>query len=83
MKTIETKLELLGKDIATTMASQTFPRGTDFARVIQIIETKSAVGSGSNDDPTRFITQYWSLDGKKLATADPVCGQPTCQPPPE
>lgn len=48
-----------------------FPRGVDSARVIPVIVTKSARGSGVEDQPTRIITEYWSLDGKKLAENDP------------
>ena len=48
-----------------------FPRGVDSARVILVIVTKSARGSGVEDQPTRIITEYWSLDGKKLAENDP------------
>lgn len=47
------------------------PRGTDSARVIQVIETIALRGSGSNlEDPVRYVKQYWSLDGKKLAERD-------------
>lgn len=47
------------------------PRGTDSVRVIQIIVTKSLVGIGVEDDPCRELTQYWSLEGKKIAEYDP------------
>ena len=47
-----------------------FPRGVDSARVIPVIVTKSARGSGAKDQPTRTVTEYWSLDGKKLAEKD-------------
>lgn len=43
------------------------PRGTDSARVIEIIETTSLKGSGSETDPCRQVTQYWSLEGELLA----------------
>ena len=46
------------------------PRGTDGAKVIQVIETKSIVGAGVPDDPVRLITQYWDFDGNKLAERD-------------
>lgn len=48
-----------------------YPRGVDSARVIQVIETKSARGSGEPGQPSRIVTEYWSIDGKKLAEADP------------
>ena len=47
-----------------------FPRGVDSARVIPVIVTKSARGSGAKDQPTRTVTDYWALDGKKLAEND-------------
>lgn len=48
-----------------------YPRGVDLARVIQVIETKSARGSGAKEQPSRIVTEYWSLDGEKLAERDP------------
>jgi hypothetical protein len=47
-------------------------RGTDGARVIQVIETKAITGSGAIEDPVREITQYWDFDGNLLATKDPL-----------
>lgn len=48
------------------------PRGTDSARVIQVIETKALRGKGENEsDMCRTITQYWSLEGVLLAEHDP------------
>lgn len=44
------------------------PRGTDSAKVIQVIETKSLMGNGSENDPVRIVVQYWTLDGKLIAT---------------
>ena len=48
-----------------------YPRGVDAARVIRVIETKAARGSGTSEQPSRSVTQYWSLDGKLLAETDP------------
>ena len=45
-------------------------RGTDSARVISVIETKAARGSGTTDDPCRIVTQYWDFGGKLLAEKD-------------
>lgn len=52
-----------------------YPRGVDSARVIQVIETKSARGSGATEQPARIVTEYWSLDGEKLAEHDPYFGE--------
>ena len=43
------------------------PRGTDSARVIQVIETVAMEGYGTPDDPICMKRQYWSLDGELLA----------------
>ena len=48
-----------------------YPRGTDSAKMIQVIETKSARGKGTEQQLCRVITQYWSLDGELLAENDP------------
>lgn len=54
------------------MTKMEFPRGTDSARVIEVIETKSARGSGKSiEDQCRIVTQYWSTDGVLLAENDP------------
>lgn len=45
--------------------------GMASARVIQVIETVSRVGSGTREDPVRLITQYWDFDGNRLACNDP------------
>lgn len=54
------------------MSDILYPRGVDSARVIQVIEIKSARGSGATEQPVRIVTEYWSLDGKKLAEHDPL-----------
>ena len=45
--------------------------GTDSAKVIQVIETKSNRGKGTLDDLSRQVVQYWSLEGELLAERDP------------
>lgn len=47
------------------------PRGTDGARVIQVIETVSIRGSGTEKDMCRPIKQYWDFAGNLLAENDP------------
>jgi len=43
------------------------------AKVIQVIETTLDIrGHGTEKDPYRRITQYWTLDGTLLAEVDPV-----------
>ena len=44
------------------------PRGTDSAKVIQVIVTEALEGQGTEADPCRVQRRYWSLDGELLAT---------------
>lgn len=44
------------------------PRGTDSAKIITVIKTKSLCGLGTKEDPVRIVTQYWTLDGHLIAT---------------
>lgn len=44
------------------------PKGTESVKMIQVIETKSTIGYGTEDDPFRPIVQYWDLEGNFLAT---------------
>lgn len=47
------------------------PRGTDKAKVIQVIETVATKGGGlDSDDPVRLIRQYWDFEGNLLACWD-------------
>lgn len=47
------------------------PVGTKSAKVIQVIETKSKRGLGTEKDPVREVTQYWDFEGNFLAEMDP------------
>lgn len=40
------------------------------ARLVEVIEVKTAKGEGTDKDPMRIITEYWSKDGKLLAVND-------------
>ncbi len=46
------------------------PRGTDSAKVVQVIETRSLRGIGVNGDMCREVIQYWDFDGNLLAERD-------------
>lgn len=39
--------------------------------VIKVIRTISFFGNGTDENPNRFIHQYWTLEGQLLATVDP------------
>lgn len=45
-------------------------RGTDNAKIVQLIRTVAPMGAGTETDPVRCVYQYWSLDGKLLFTED-------------
>ncbi|MFT4107707.1 MAG: carboxypeptidase [Lacrimispora sp.] len=47
------------------------PRGTDAAKVIQVIETRSLRGVGTDEDKCRCVIQYWDFEGNLLAENDP------------
>ena len=44
-------------------------RETKIARVIQVIETVTLAGDGTNAHPMYEVHQYWNPDGKLLAKA--------------
>lgn len=46
------------------------PRGTDSAKVIQVIVTEALEGKGTESDPCKIQKRYWSLDGELLATGN-------------
>ena len=46
------------------------PRGTDSAKVISVIETRSLRGTGLGGDFCREVIQYWNLEGNLLAEND-------------
>lgn len=46
------------------------PRGTDYAKVIKVIQTKGLIGKGTKEDPARYIYQYWDFKGNLLAQND-------------
>lgn len=36
-------------------------------KVMQVIEVRSIVGEGTNDDPVSVVVEYYSFDGERLA----------------
>ena len=46
------------------------PREAKAARVIQVIETVTLAGDGTDANPVYEVFQYWPLDGKLLARSD-------------
>lgn len=42
------------------------------AKVIPVIKTTSTRGDGTSANPSRVITQYWSLAGEMLFEKDPI-----------
>ena len=54
--------------------TSTFTRLTPIneCKVIQVVEVKSLVGDGTHDSPIMEITEYFSLDGVRLARYVPT-----------
>ena len=46
------------------------PRGTDKAEIIKVIKTTSILGKGTEENPVRYIYQYWDFGGNLLAEHD-------------
>lgn len=40
------------------------------AKVVQVIEVRVNRGAGTEEDPCRIVTQYWSQKGELLAESD-------------
>nr|DAT48696.1 MAG TPA: hypothetical protein [Caudoviricetes sp.]DAW20298.1 MAG TPA: hypothetical protein [Caudoviricetes sp.] len=55
------------------------PRGTDSARIIQVIVTEALRGKGTNEDLCRLVTQYWDFKGNLLAENDPCITESVTQ----
>lgn len=47
------------------------------ARVIQVIETKSTRGKGTDADPIRQVKQYWDFEGNLLFEEREITGKKT------
>lgn len=41
------------------------------AQLIEVIEVKTSAGKGTESNPNRIITEYWSKEGVLLAVNDP------------
>lgn len=73
---IESQCEKAGKNdtcrknYESEVVEMVRPRGTDKAKVIQVIETESIRGNGTDTDPVRLIKQYWDFEGNLLAEND-------------
>ncbi len=51
------------------------------AKVVQLIKTTSTRGDGTSANPSRYVTKYWTLDGKLLFEIDNVNSQKSSQHP--
>ncbi|MBR3591624.1 MAG: carboxypeptidase [Clostridia bacterium] len=45
------------------------------AKVIQVIQTKSTRGKGTDADPVREVTQYWDFEGNLICEKDSLTGE--------
>lgn len=39
-------------------------------RILQVIAIEVCVGEGTDKNPNRLITEYWTMDGKKMAQSE-------------
>lgn len=44
--------------------------GNNMARMVSVIEVEYRSGKGTEEDPSRPIKEYWSLEGELLAVVD-------------
>lgn len=42
-----------------------------FSKIVNLIETRSQLGKGTNDDPLREIVELFQFDGTRVAAIDP------------
>lgn len=42
------------------------------AKVVQVIETMTNIGKGTEKDPCRHLIEYWDFEGNKLAEYDTI-----------
>lgn len=42
------------------------------AKIIHVIKTTNTRGDGTSVNPSRVVTQYWSVDGQLLFEKDPI-----------
>ena len=63
----ETERKKLFSEYLHPTKSTARPRGTDSAKVIQVIVTESLAGRGTDEDPCYIQERYWSFDGKLIA----------------
>ena len=48
------------------------PTGTESAELVTLIHTKTKRGTGIPGDPSRYVDQYWRMDGTEMvAEYDP------------
>lgn len=54
----------------TKTAPQGAGSGKRSVKIIEVIEVVITCGSGTETDPNRFVTEYWSKEGALLAVRD-------------
>ena len=47
-------------------------RGVKCVEIVKLIKTVVAIGSGTDVDPNRLLTQYWTVSGDLLWTLDAI-----------
>lgn len=54
--------------------------GVDSAELKIVIITKKLVGEGTEQSPVRLLTQIWDINGKLLASSEPLTPQGAVDP---
>ncbi len=48
--------------------------------MVEVVKIEILVGSGTKQDPERYVTQYWDKSGQLLVTLDEAARQTTLHP---
>ncbi len=59
------------KNFASLSREAELRRGSRSAQMMNVIVVNTVIGKGTERDPKRVITEYWSLKGELLAVSDP------------
>lgn len=65
------KKEALGRDDQGYEVKTGRVSGCFSAEIVSVIKTVTRTGDGTGQNPNRFVTEYWSLQGELLAMNDP------------
>jgi|GEM_PF-1718171 hypothetical protein len=67
---------MLNKEMDYDLLTDKNRAAVEGARVIQVIQTTTRRGDGTEGSPVRIIQQYWNFEGKLLAEYDNILPPP-------